>query len=56
MNNEFDRTMKVSKCMFDVEDGLKIANRTCWVYECHRYGRNFVWEMNENSNIWQRIA
>jgi hypothetical protein len=42
--NEFDTTMKVSKCMFYVKDGLKIANGTYWVLECCVYGRSFAWE------------
>ena len=51
MGNGFDTMVKVSKNMFDMDDGLKIAKRTCWIFECRGYGRNSTWEELENSNI-----
>jgi hypothetical protein len=48
--------VKVSKSIFDVEDGLKIANRTCWIFEYFGYGRMSAWKKQECLNIWQRIT
>ena len=56
MSNGFDTIIKISKYIFYVEDGLKIANKTYWIFECCRYRRNSPWEENEYSNIWQMIA
>jgi hypothetical protein len=52
----FDTTVKVSKSIFDLQDGLKIRDRTCWIFECRGYGRATVWKKEEYSNIWQRIT
>ena len=40
--NGIDTAVKVSKSIFDVEDGLKIVNRTCRIFECCGYGRMSV--------------
>jgi hypothetical protein len=56
MGNGFDTMVKVSKRMFDVDNGLQIAKRTCWIFECRRYGRNSAWGEIEYSNIWQTIT
>jgi hypothetical protein len=55
MGNGFDTMVKVAKSMFDVDDGLKIAKRTCWIFECRGYGRSSTWGELEYSNIWQKI-
>jgi hypothetical protein len=55
MDKRFDTIMKVSKCIFDVEHGLKIANRTCWNFKCHRYSKNCAWGEKEYSNLWYQI-
>jgi hypothetical protein len=52
MENGFDTMVKVSKNMFDMDDGLKITKRTCWIFECHGYGRSSTWGELEYSNIW----
>jgi hypothetical protein len=56
MGNEFDTMVKVSKCMFDVDNGLQITKRTCWIFECRGYGRSSAWGEIEYLNIWQKIT
>jgi hypothetical protein len=48
--------VKVSKFIFDVEDGLKIRDMTCWIFKCHGYKRASAWKKEDYLNIWQRIA
>jgi hypothetical protein len=56
MGNGFDTMVKVSKRMFDVDNGLQIVKRTCWVFERRGYGRTSAWGEIEYSNIWQKIT
>jgi hypothetical protein len=56
MGNGFDTMVKVSKNMFDVDDGLKIVKRTSWIFECRGYGRSSTWGELQYSNIWQKVA
>jgi hypothetical protein len=51
----FDTAVKVSKSIFDLHDGLKIRDMTCWIFECRGYGRASVWKKEEYLNIWQCI-
>jgi hypothetical protein len=30
--NMFDAAVKITKSIFDVEDGLQIANINCWIF------------------------
>ena len=56
MGNGFDTMVKVSKSIFDMNDGLKIAKRTCWIFECHGYRRSSTWGELQYSNIWQKVV
>jgi hypothetical protein len=51
MGNGFDTMVKVSKRMFDVDNGLQIAKITCWIFECHVYERSSTWGEIEYSSI-----
>lgn len=50
-SNEFDTTVKVSKFVLDIEDAIKIVNKTCWIFECCGYGRRYAWGEKEFSNM-----